>query len=147
MYISRMVQCILQKSLLMCLFLRWDFRSRVWFREVFSFFWGTLFLFFLPSSLDWWCLLPVFPRTCTFPFLQTFWLLLEFSILVILVFIFVHFSLCAWHIFLRQIPFLYPGCTFLLILSNTNSFFLFFPNRISLLLSLLFTPKRFSHQR
>ena len=31
------------------------------------------FLIFLSSPLVWWCLLPLFPNTCNFPFLWEFW--------------------------------------------------------------------------
>ena len=51
--------------------LTWDFWSRIWFRKAFSFFWGTLFLSFLSSSLVW-CPLLIFPSTCIFLFSERF---------------------------------------------------------------------------
>ena len=44
-------------------------------------------------------------------------------ILFLPLFVFFHFSLLAWHIFLCQIPFLYPDCIFLLFVFE--SFFIF----------------------
>ena len=46
--------------------------------------------------------LPIFPSTCNFPFLRTFWFCLDLTVLFLY-----RFSLLAGHIFLCQIPFLY----------------------------------------
>ena len=52
MSIQRRVSSIIQGGLPSCLFLWWYFYWRVWFREVFSFVWGALFLLFLSSPLS-----------------------------------------------------------------------------------------------
>ena len=49
--ILRMVPSILQGGQPRCLSLWWDFNYRIWFREVFLFFWDTLFIFFFHVHL------------------------------------------------------------------------------------------------
>ena len=53
--------------------------AKAWFREVFSY--EILFLIFLSSPL-------IFPSTCKFPFLQTFWFFLNLIVLFLLSFVF-----------------------------------------------------------
>ena len=50
------------------------------FREVFSFIWYTLFLFFISSPLVWLCPLPISPNSRGFPFLLEFWFFFDSSI-------------------------------------------------------------------
>ena len=57
---------IFQGGLPRCLFLSWDSYRRDYFWEVFSFFRGTIFLFFLLSLFVWWYLLPMLPKIRTF---------------------------------------------------------------------------------
>ena len=116
--ILRIVQSILPGQT-RCLSLWWDLYCRVSFREAFSFVWSTLFQFFLSSLLVEWCLLSIFPSTCNFPFRQMLWFFLDLSVLFLPIFVFFHFSLWAWYIFLYQILFLCPSSIFLL-------FFFFF---------------------
>ena len=54
-----------------------------------------------------------------------FWCFLNLVILILLLFLFSHFSLSAWYIFQCQIPFLYSDCIFLLFLSGSQFFFIF----------------------
>ena len=81
-----------------------------------------IFCDFFPSPLVWWCRpIPIFPSTCKFSSLGAFLFFLGFAVLFLSLFIFFLFSLWTWHIFLSQIPFLYPDCVFLL--SSCFSFF------------------------
>ena len=86
--ILRMVQNILQGELPRCLFLWWDFYSRVWFWEVFLFFWETLNLLFLWFLFVSWCPLPIFPSNCNFHFLYVFRCFLDSIVLFLLLFLF-----------------------------------------------------------
>ena len=101
-----------------CLSLSWVFCGRVWFRKAFSFFWGTLFLVCPSSLLVWWCPLPIFPSTCNFLYLQVIWRFPDMVVLFLLLFLFSHFSLSAWHIYQCLIPSLYTSCIFLLLVSG-----------------------------
>ena len=73
--ILRKVPKILLKGLPWCLSLWWDFCCRVWFRETFSFDWGTLFFFsflslffsFVSTCFDL-CPLSTISSTYIFPF-------------------------------------------------------------------------------
>ena len=64
---------------------------------------------FLSSPIVWWSPLSIFPSICKFPFLGAFWFCLDLVVLVLPSFVFFCFLL-AWHIFLCQIPPLYPHC-------------------------------------
>ena len=55
-----------------------------------------VFFFFISSPIVWWCLLPIFPSTCNFPFFQVFWYL---TVIFLPLFLLSNFSLWAWHIF------------------------------------------------
>ena len=121
--ILRIVLSILQGELLRCLSLWWDSCYRVWFQEVFSFVWSSFFLFFLRFLIF---------DSVHFQYSQilaifffSFWFFPNLAVLFLLSFVFFHFSLWAWHIFLCQISFLYPGCIFLLLLSVSSSFSFF----------------------
>ena len=70
-------------------------------------------LFFLSSSLVWWCPLPILPYTCNFPFPQAFWFFLDLTVLLLLFLVFFYFSLLAWNISVCQILFLYPDSIYL----------------------------------
>ena len=93
---SRMVTSILRGG---------DFCSLFWFWVVFLFTWDTLFeKLFLSSPL------PIFRSICRFSFFQVFWFFLDFVVLLLLSFVVFCFALLAWHIFLCQMPSLYPLC-------------------------------------
>ena len=62
--------------------------------------------------LLWWCQLPIFLSTNKFLFLQVFWCLPDLPVLLFLWFLFFYYS--ARKMFQLRIPFLYPGCIFLL---------------------------------
>ena len=115
---------ILQGGSLRYLCLWWNFCSRACFREVFSFFLGTLFHFFfflsflLVSSYS----LPTFQSTCNFLTLQAFRYFPDLIVLFIVSF-FPLFIISMTHCL---IPFLYPVCIFLLFTSRFPlSFFRF----------------------
>ena len=106
--IWRIVLSILQGKPPRCLSLWWDFYCKIWLPEVFSFVWGTLSLFYLSSQFVSWCLLPLFPRTCNFPFLQASDSCLIWQFYSFHYFSFPLFIITMAHI-LYQIPFLYPA--------------------------------------
>ncbi len=85
---------------------------RVLSQVIFRLFWDTLFWFFLSIPVVWWCQLPISPSICRFPFLRTFWWLLDLVVWLLLLCVICPFSLLAWCIFLCQIPFLYLDCIF-----------------------------------
>ena len=104
----RRVQSILRVRLPMYLFIWLDFCCRVWFQEVFLFFWGTLSYFFLLSWFVWWCQLLIYPDICDFPFLQMFWCFPDWAEPFLQMFLFFLFILSlAWHISQSKIQFLY----------------------------------------
>ena len=110
---SKMVLSILRGEQFRYLFLWWDFFYVVWFWVVFSFAWDILFLNFFDSV----CLMvSAFnnPKYFKFPFLRTFWFLLDKVVLFFPSFVVFHFSLWAWRIFLCQIISLYLPYKFLL---------------------------------
>ena len=61
------------------------------------------------------CPLPIFLSTYYFPSLQAFSCFLDLVALLLLFFLFVHFSSWTWHTFQFKIPFFYPSCIFLLL--------------------------------
>ena len=69
------------------------------------------FSFFFISTCLMVFMLSIFPNTCSFLLFHAFWFFLD---IFLLLFVFFHFSLLAWYIFLYQIPFLYLDCIFLL---------------------------------
>ena len=90
-----------------------------------------LFLFFILSPLVCYCQLRIFPSTCNFPFLQASCFFLILAVLILSLFVFFHFSLLSWHIFLCWIPFLHLDCIFLFfVLVSTVFFFSFFANSL-----------------
>ena len=73
LFFLRMVQSILQGGMLRYVFLWWNFCCRVWFRDVFLFFWGIFLLTFsFIFFFIWWCPLPISPGSCNFLFLKVF---------------------------------------------------------------------------
>ena len=59
----------------------WDFCSWPWVWEAFSFFWGTIFLFFQSYPLVWWCPLPIISNSVVI-----FLLSKRFNVFLILLF-------------------------------------------------------------
>ena len=60
------------------------------------------------SPLVRWFPLPIFPNTCNFPFLREFLFCLDLVVLFLPYFAVFRFSLLVRHVFLCQIPLLYP---------------------------------------
>ena len=87
--------------------------------QMFSHSFLVIFSFIL---LVWWHQLPMFPSISNFSFLQEFLFFLTLAVLFLMLFVFFHFSSWTLHIFLYQIPFLYPSSIFLLFVSESNSF-------------------------
>ena len=75
------------------------------------FFWGTFFISF-----------PSYSRTCRFIFLQASLYILDLLIPFLLLILFSHFLLIAWHSFQCKISFLYSGRIISLFLSRSHFF-------------------------
>ena len=84
--------------------------SRVWFREVFSFFWNTLFYFFFLFCLLDCVYFQYFQVIVMFFFFKCSGFFLDLVELFLPLFLFVIISMAHFQL---QIPFLYPGCRFL----------------------------------
>ena len=80
-------------------------------------------LIFLSSPLVWWCPLLILPCTYSFPSLKMSLWILDFVVLSLLIIHFSHLSFSSWHIFQYQILLLYPGCVFLLFVSESSVLF------------------------
>ena len=85
------------------------------------------FLIFTLSFLVWWCSLPIFPNTSTFPSFQVSFGILYLVVLLLPLIFFSLFSFVR-HIFQCLIPFLYHGCKFLWFASEYSFLFHFFTN-------------------
>ena len=88
---------------------------------------GNSFLIFTLSFLAWWCSLPIFPNTSTFPSFQVSFGILYLVVLLLPLILFSLFSFVR-HIFQCLIPLLYHGCKFLWFASEYSFLFHFFTN-------------------
>ena len=126
--VLNMVPSIFQGVLFSCLSLWRDFCRQV---KVFSFFWGSIFLFnFFSSMLVWWGQISIFISTCNF-FLLAFWLFLNLVILFIHFFLFPLFIMCM--AYFSVLNFIFLSWLYILIASIrvTNSFSFFVNSSIS----------------
>ena len=94
----------------------------------------VFFLIYSSSLLVWYCQLPVFQGTCSFPFLKTFLCILDLVVLFLSLFLFSHFSLSTWHIFNAEFHsyilaaysyYLYKGLQSFFIFANTFILFMY----------------------
>ena len=97
------------------LFLKWDFCHRTrqlsWYSEV------PFYYFVLPFLLVWCCLLPIFPSSCNFSYLQMLMKLSWFGTSIPSAASLFPLCIISLTDFSMQFPFLYPGCIFVLFVS------------------------------